>query len=148
VCGSGYATECEARYEGNTDAGAYQGLGYVIGLGLEPDLWSETCRHCGVVELGAGRVTGQDRNPGFIAQLFEAHGFGSWMSADEWVVVWDYDDKWVPEQWVHGDMGWWCHRDAPGGDDRHVEPTGRDFIPTSIGSRVNDGELSVWVPVA
>lgn len=74
VCGSGHATKCKPRYEGNTDTGAHQGLGYVIGLGLEPDLWSETCRHGGVVELGAGRVTGQDRDPGFMAQLFEAHG--------------------------------------------------------------------------
>src|SRR5450756_994412 len=70
------------------------------------------------------------------------------MSADESVVVWENDDKWVPEQWMHGDMGWCCHRYTPGRDDRHVEPTGRDFVPTSIRSRVDDGELSVWVPVA
>src|SRR5450759_3534927 len=123
-------------------------LGYVIGLGLEPDLRSEPCRRGGVVELGAGRVIGQDRDPGFIAQLFEAHGFGSRMSADESVVVWENDDKWVPEQWMHGDMGWCCHRYRPGRDDGNEEPTGRDFVPTSIRSRVDDGELSVWVPVA
>jgi hypothetical protein len=67
VCGSGYATKCEPRYESNTDTGAHQGLGYVIGLSLEPDPRSETCSHSGVVELGASRVTGQDRDPGLVA---------------------------------------------------------------------------------
>jgi hypothetical protein len=51
------------------------------------------------------------------------------MSADEWVVIWEYDDKWVLEQWVHGDMSWRCHRGTPGRDDCHIEPTGRDFVP-------------------